>query len=119
MVLAVDYFQQGGFEFARPGDKNWFIIAPLINRQNEKRLKLGIAKVWRENGKKNTGTWEEVFGNGYESKAYCTVWQYASYINHVAEAGKAEYPLPMYCNCWLVQKEEDLPGCFLQTSAWS
>ena len=84
----------------------------LYLKKNEKRLKLGIAKVWRENGKKNTGTWEEVFGNGYESKAYCTVWQYASYINHVAEAGKAEYPLPMYCNCWLVQKEEDLPGVY-------
>ena len=32
------HFQQGGFEFARPGDKNWFIIAPLINRQNENKI---------------------------------------------------------------------------------
>jgi beta-galactosidase GanA len=28
----------------------------------------------------------------------------------VAKAGKAEYPLPMYANAWLVQNEEQMPG---------
>jgi len=27
-------------------------------------------------------------------------WNYASYMNRVAAAGKAEYPLPMYVNTW-------------------
>ena len=31
------------------------------------------------------------------------VWNYACYINHIAEAGKAEYPLPMFVNAWIVQ----------------
>jgi Domain of unknown function (DUF5597)/Glycosyl hydrolases family 35 len=44
------------------------------------------------------GTWTHTFGpNADESfAAYST----ARYINEVAAAGKAEYPLPMYCNVW-------------------
>ena len=44
------------------------------------------------------GTWVKEFGpNADESfAAYST----AHYINEVAAAGKAEYPLPMYCNVW-------------------
>ena len=30
-------------------------------------------------------------------------WQYATYIEHVAAAGKAEYPLPMYANAALIR----------------
>jgi len=45
------------------------------------------------------GTWSQTFaGDADESfAAYAT----ASYINAVAGAGKAEYPLPMYCNVWI------------------
>ena len=28
-------------------------------------------------------------------------WNYARYVGRVAEAGKAEYPIPMYANTWL------------------
>ena len=47
----------------------------------------------------STGTWSQVFGADADERfaAYST----ASYINEVARAGKAEYPLPMYCNVWL------------------
>jgi hypothetical protein len=46
-----------------------------------------------------SGTWSQVFGADADERfaAYST----ASYINQVAAAGKAEYPLPMYCNVWL------------------
>jgi hypothetical protein len=37
-------------------------------------------------------------------------WNYARYINRVAEAGKKEYALPMYVNAWIVQPEDKLPG---------
>ena len=45
------------------------------------------------------GTWSSVFGADADERfaAYST----ASYINEVAKAGKAEYPLPMYCNVWI------------------
>jgi hypothetical protein len=36
--------------------------------------------------------------------------QYGRYIGSVAEAGKREYPLPMYVNAWLVQNERQKPG---------
>ena len=45
------------------------------------------------------GTWSKVFGADADERfaAYYT----ARYIGDVAAAGKAEYPLPMYCNVWI------------------
>jgi beta-galactosidase GanA len=45
------------------------------------------------------GTWSKVYGADADERfaAYST----ARYINEVAKAGKAEYPLPMYCNVWI------------------
>ena len=44
------------------------------------------------------GTWSKTFGPDADESfaAYST----AHYIGEVAAAGKAEYPLPMYCNVW-------------------
>jgi hypothetical protein len=44
------------------------------------------------------GNWVTAFGPDADESfaAYST----AHYINEVAAAGKAEYPLPMYCNVW-------------------
>lgn len=46
-----------------------------------------------------SGTWSTVFGPDADERfaAYST----ARYINEVAKAGKAEYPIPMYCNVWI------------------
>ena len=46
-----------------------------------------------------SGTWSQAFGAEADESfaAYAT----ASYIGDVAKAGKAEYPLPMYCNVWV------------------
>ncbi len=45
------------------------------------------------------GAWSKVYGADADERfaAYST----ARYVNEVAKAGKAEYPLPMYCNVWL------------------
>ena len=47
----------------------------------------------------HAGTWSSVFGADADERfaAYTT----ALYIGQVAAAGKAEYPLPMYCNVWI------------------
>jgi hypothetical protein len=50
--------------------------------------------------KKPAGTWTEVFGPRLANEAF-TVYYLSTYINTVAAAGKAEYPLPMYVNCWM------------------
>jgi len=46
-------------------------------------------------------TWEEVFGKSPVTDGIFMAWQYARYIGRVAEAGKAEYPLPMFVNAAL------------------
>jgi Domain of unknown function (DUF5597) len=46
-----------------------------------------------------SGTWSQIYGADADERfaTYAT----AHYINQVAEAGKAEYALPMYCNVWI------------------
>jgi hypothetical protein len=58
-------------------------------------------KVWEAAGSKTSGTWEEVFGQGAGTDEIFMAWHYARYVGRVAEAGKAEYPIPMYVNAWL------------------
>jgi hypothetical protein len=48
---------------------------------------------------KQPGTWPEVFGD--QADEFFHAWSIATYIDQVAAAGKAEYPLPMYVNAAL------------------
>ncbi|GHT24816.1 beta-galactosidase [Bacteroidia bacterium] len=79
---------------------------------NKRLLKEEVRSVWEAQGAKTKGSWKTVFGDNPQSKEFLMAWQYATYINEVAAAGKAQYPLPMYVNAWLVQKPEDLPGVY-------
>lgn len=61
------------------------------------------------------GTWNEVFGS--EADEIFQVYYQAKYINEIAAAGKAEFPIPYYINVWLnypaaqlPQRAVDLPG---------
>jgi len=58
-----------------------------------------LRQVWEAAGLKTSGTWEEVFGKGRPTDEIFMGWNLARYIGRVAEAGKAECPLPMYVNC--------------------
>lgn len=49
-------------------------------------------------GKTGSGTWNEVFG-AYGSETFAAYYQ-AKYLQRVAEAGKREFPLPMFLNVW-------------------
>jgi uncharacterized protein DUF5597/glycosyl hydrolase family 42 (putative beta-galactosidase) len=66
-------------------------------------------KVWVDAGAKTSGTWQDVFGAGSADEIFMA-WNYARYIDHVAAAGKAELPLPMYVNTWIVQPDDRGPG---------
>ncbi len=50
--------------------------------------------------KKNPGTWTEVFGPRMAEEAF-EVYYLSTYIDAVAKAGKAVYPLLTYCNVWM------------------
>ena len=45
---------------------------------------------------KKPGTWKQVFGK--DADEFFHAWSIASFIEKVAQAGKAAYPLPMYVN---------------------
>ena len=67
-------------------------------------------EAWEKSGFRTSGTWEQVFGKGERTDEIFMAWNYASYVEKVASAGKAEYPIPMYCNAWIVQPEDVHPG---------
>jgi hypothetical protein len=69
-------------------------------RKHKDELQPDLRKVWEAAGFKTNGTWQEVFGQGAEADEIFMVWHYARYINRVAEAGKKEYPVPMFVNVW-------------------
>ena len=60
-----------------------------------------LREVWASAGFKKTGTWAEVFGPGFATDEIFMAWHFARYIDRVAAAGKAEYPLPMFVNGWV------------------
>jgi hypothetical protein len=91
-----------------PGDLMKYLSA------NKGKLQPGIDSVWKANGYKTTGKWEEVFGKSIIDKKnwkvlsslteeLFTVYHYSRYIEKIASAGKQEYPIPMYVNAWIKQ----------------
>jgi hypothetical protein len=93
--------------------------------KNKSRLYPALAKIWGDNGYKQKGTWEDVFGKSIEYQgdewktnfSYYTeeifmAWNYAKYVGEIAKKGKAQYPLPMYANAWLKQPLGKNPGQF-------
>jgi Domain of unknown function (DUF5597)/Beta-galactosidase len=84
-----------------------------------------LYRVWKANGFKTKGTWEEIFGKSefkpdkkdwkffsFYTEELFTAWNYARYVGKVASAGKKEYPLPMYVNAWLKQESCPWPGTY-------
>lgn len=65
---------------------------------------------WKKSGCKTSGTWEQVFGKGDRTDEIFMAWNYASYMNKISAAGKAEYDLPTFVNAWIVQPEDKRPG---------
>jgi Beta-galactosidase len=109
--------------------------------KNKENLVPELKEALKANGSKMSGTWEEVFGPGkpkglvmpvrnlvppmtqkeqdealvtypFYSDEVFMAWYYATYINKVVEAGKAEYPIPMFVNAWLKQREHSWPGTY-------
>lgn len=81
-------------------------------KKNRKNLRQELLSVWEENGARTSGSWKTVFGDNAWGKSFYTTWQYAVYIDYIAACAKEIYPLPTFCNCWLVQKPADMPGVY-------
>ncbi len=105
------------------GDKLYQSQVPddVINYLKNNKLQPEIEKIWKANGSKTKGNWEEIFGKSdtsttdwknlaYLTEELFTVYHYAKYIGAIAAAGKAEYPIPMYVNAWVKQPRLSYPG---------
>jgi hypothetical protein len=68
-------------------------------QQHKDTLIPELRKVWEAAGFKTSGNWEEVFGKVRATDEIFMAWNFARYINRVVDAGKAEYPIPMFTNC--------------------
>ena len=96
---ARDYSTAASASFSRQ------VPAALIEYMKHHRATLGeaLAQAWQQAGSKTSGTWEEVFGKNIQTDEFFMAWYFGRYTNFVAEAGKNEYPLPMYVNAALVR----------------
>ncbi len=48
-----------------------------------------------------SGTWREAFGQDAEESFMA--WHFASAVEKITSAGRGQYPIPCYANCWLRQ----------------
>jgi hypothetical protein len=71
--------------------------------KNKDSLTVELRQAWGGTGMRTSGTWEEVFGRGPTTDEIFMAWHFARYTNYVAQAGKNEYPLPMYVNAALIR----------------
>lgn len=60
-----------------------------------------LSEMWKSNGKKVAGDWENVFGESLYTDELFMAWHFAKYAGEIAQAGKDVYPLPMYVNAAL------------------
>jgi beta-galactosidase GanA len=69
--------------------------SPMAQRLFEEQVPSQLVRALN----KKMGTWKAVFGP--DADEFFHAWSTASFIQQVAAAGKAEYPLPMYANAAL------------------
>jgi hypothetical protein len=110
-------------------------------QQHKDALSPELRELWSSHGFKTLGTWEEVFGPGKPNSVEMPLqtkspplsaeehqagwrklhwpvdeifmaWNYARFVNTVAEEGKREYNIPMFVNAWLQQPNHAWPGTY-------
>ncbi|HYW48387.1 MAG TPA: DUF5597 domain-containing protein [Bryobacteraceae bacterium] len=95
-----DHSPEGNAAFDRP------VPRQLLDYMAKNRAALipEFRAVWEAAGARTTGNWQEVFGKDPVTNEIFMAWNYASYLDKVARAGKAEYALPMFVNAALGEK---------------
>ncbi|MBX3433355.1 MAG: DUF5597 domain-containing protein [Pirellulales bacterium] len=85
------------------------VPAALATLAVEEKLGPEVGALWEHVGRRSNGSWSEMFGSGPWGEEAFTAWQFATYVEQVAAAGKCEYPLPMFANAALIRPDY-LPG---------
>jgi beta-galactosidase GanA len=68
-----------------------------------------LHRLWKGQGASSEGSWAALFGEGAAAEEVFTAWYCARYIESLAHAGKAAYPLPMHVNAAL-NRPNKAPG---------
>ncbi|UPZ17745.1 DUF5597 domain-containing protein [Flavobacterium humidisoli] len=78
-------------------------------QKNKDKLAPEFLEIWKKNGFKTKGNWEEIFGKGLHTDEIFMAWYFSKFTNIVAKAGKDAYPIPMFVNAALNAPEKK-PG---------
>jgi hypothetical protein len=78
-------------------------------QKNKEKLVPEFSAVWKKNGFKTTGNWEEIFGKNLQTDEIFMAWYFSKFTNTIAKAGKDAYPIPMFVNAALNAPEKK-PG---------
>lgn len=70
-------------------------------QKNKQKLAPEFLEVWKKNGFKTSGNWEEVFGKDLQTDEIFMAWYFAKFTNTIAKAGKDSYEIPMFVNAAL------------------
>jgi len=104
MPVARDHCPLAEEAFARPVPRG--LMDYLVAHKDT--LIADTRDIWGKSNFRESGTWSEVFGD--DADEVFSAYTIGGYIGRVAAAGKAEYPLPMYANAWLVQHKGQKAG---------
>jgi beta-galactosidase GanA len=87
------------------------VPAELMNylQHNKEKLVPEFLQIWKVNGYKTTGNWEEIFGKSLATDEIFMAYFYSKFTNKITEAGKKIYNLPMFVNAALNRIGRD-PG---------
>jgi len=69
------------------------VPAKLVSSM-KKAGKGSVYDIWQKAGGKESGNWTDLFG--WSAGEFMSAWSVASYIDKVAEVGRAVYEIPMY-----------------------
>ena len=78
-------------------------------QKNKEALVPEFFEVWKKNGFKTSGNWEQVFGKGLQTDEIFMAWYFAKFTNKITKAGKDIYGIPMFVNAALNAAEKK-PG---------
>jgi hypothetical protein len=87
------------------------VPAELIDylQKNKEKLVPEFLQIWKTNGYKKIGTWEELFGKSVATDEIFMAYFYAKFTHKIAEAGKKIHPIPMFVNAALNRIDKE-PG---------
>ncbi|PXY42436.1 mannonate dehydratase [Flavobacterium cheongpyeongense] len=81
----------------------------LHMQKNKEKLVPEFFEVWKKNGFKTSGNWNQVFGKGLQTDEIFMAWYFAKFTNKIAKAGKETYDIPLFVNAALNAPEKK-PG---------